>query len=46
MAGVMEEEFGVPVDPVQLFEHPSIEAFAAAHASDGETVAAAPQDAM
>ena len=28
MAGVMEEEFGVQVDPIQLFEHPSIDAFA------------------
>lgn len=28
MAGVLEEEFGVQVDPVQLFEHPSIDAFA------------------
>jgi acyl carrier protein len=28
MAGVLEEEFGVQVDPVQLFEHSSIDAFA------------------
>ncbi|WP_419897794.1 acyl carrier protein [Roseomonas sp. USHLN139] len=35
MAGVMEEEFGVQVDPVQLLEHPSIDAFCAAFASDG-----------
>jgi len=34
MAGVMEEEFGVPVDPVQLFEHPTIDDFATAYASD------------
>lgn len=30
MAGVMEEEFCVPIDPINLFEHPSIELFAAA----------------
>jgi acyl carrier protein len=35
MAGVMEEEFGVQIDPVQLFEHPSIDAFVRAFASDG-----------
>lgn len=35
MAGVMEEEFSVQVDPVQLLEHPSIDAFCAAFASDG-----------
>ena len=29
MAGVMEEEFGVPVDPIQLFEHPTIADFSA-----------------
>ena len=29
MAGVMEEEFGVPVDPIQLFENPTIADFAA-----------------
>jgi acyl carrier protein len=34
MAGVMEEEFQVMVDPIQLFEHPSINAFAKAHARD------------
>jgi acyl carrier protein len=28
MAGVLEEEFSVQVDPVQLFEHPSIDDFA------------------
>ena len=28
MAGVLEEEFGVQVDPVQLFEHSSFVAFA------------------
>ena len=27
MAGVMEEEFGVPIDPIRLFEHPSIDLF-------------------
>lgn len=36
MAGVMEEEFGVQVDPVQLFENPSIDEFVAAFASDGD----------
>jgi acyl carrier protein len=46
MAGVMEEEFCVPVDPVQLFEHPSIDAFAAAHASEGEVIATTAHDAM
>lgn len=35
MAGVMEEEFSTQVDPVQLFENPSIDAFVAAFASDG-----------
>jgi acyl carrier protein len=35
MAGVMEEEFSVQVDPVQLLENPSIDAFCAAFASDG-----------
>ncbi len=35
MAGVMEEEFATQIDPVQLFEHPSIDAFVAAFASDG-----------
>lgn len=34
MAGVMEEEFGVPVDPMWLLENPNIDAFVAAHASD------------
>jgi acyl carrier protein len=34
MAGVMEEEFAVPVDPVQLFEYPTIDDFASAFASD------------
>ncbi|MCB4768482.1 acyl carrier protein [Ancylobacter sp. Lp-2] len=41
MAGVMEEEFGTQVDPVQLFEQPSIDAFSAAFSSDGGSVAAA-----
>ena len=27
MAGLMEEEFGVPIDPMQLFEHPSVADF-------------------
>lgn len=35
MAGVMEEEFGVPIDPIRLFEHPSIDLFACAMASGG-----------
>ena len=35
MAGVMEEEFGTQVDPVQLLEHPSIDRFCATFASDG-----------
>ena len=34
MAGVMEEEFGVPVDPIQLFEHPTIADFSARYASE------------
>ena len=34
MAGVMEEEFGVPVDPIQLLEHPSIDDFANTFCSD------------
>ncbi|MFW2828531.1 acyl carrier protein [Sphingomonas sp. ID0503] len=34
MAGVLEEEFGVPVDPASLFEHPSIDAFVAAFATE------------
>jgi acyl carrier protein len=32
MAGVMEEEFGVPIDPILLFEHPSIDLFVLAQA--------------
>lgn len=40
MAGVMEEEFGVPVDPIQLFEHPSIDQFSTAMA--GGMAAGAP----
>jgi acyl carrier protein len=39
MAGVMEEEFGVPVDPVQLLEHPSIDEFADAHGADEQATA-------
>ncbi len=27
MAGVMEEEFRVVIDPMEMFEHPSIERF-------------------
>jgi acyl carrier protein len=41
MAGVLEEEFATQVDPVQLFEHPSIDAFVAAFASDGTGTPAA-----
>ena len=33
MAGVMEEEFGVQIDPVELFDHPSIDAFTNAFAT-------------
>lgn len=29
MAGLMEEEFGTPIDPMELFEHPSVSQFAA-----------------
>jgi acyl carrier protein len=39
MAGVMEEEFSVPVDPVLFFENPSIDQFVAACASASGTVA-------
>lgn len=35
MAGVMEEEFGVPIDPILLFEHPSIDQFVTARARGG-----------
>lgn len=28
MAGLMEEEFGTPIDPMELFEHPSVAKFA------------------
>jgi acyl carrier protein len=31
MAGVMEEHFGVEIDPMLFFESPSIDAFVAAH---------------
>jgi acyl carrier protein len=31
MAGVMEEHFGVEIDPMLFFEDPSIDAFVAAH---------------
>jgi acyl carrier protein len=41
MAGVMEEEFGVPIDPIRLFEHPSIDLFVVAVT----TGAPAPQEA-
>jgi acyl carrier protein len=42
MAGVLEEEFRVPVDPIQFFENPSVDAFVAAYASDGTGSASAP----
>jgi acyl carrier protein len=29
MAGVMEEEFAVQIDPIELFEHPSVDEFVA-----------------
>ncbi len=41
MAGIMEEEFGVQIDPMRLFEHPSIDAFVAAHATLAATADAA-----
>ncbi len=31
MAGVMEEHFGVEIEPMLFFENPSIDAFVAAH---------------
>jgi acyl carrier protein len=40
MAGVMEEQFGVPIDPVLLFENPSIDDFVAAHALPAPVTAA------
>ena len=33
MAGVMEEEFGIQIDPIELFDHPSVDQFAAALAA-------------
>lgn len=42
MAGVMEEEFGVPVDPIQLFEHPTITAFATRYAQEEHSVLSHP----
>ena len=38
MTGVMEEHFGVDVDPELLFESPSIDAFVAAHAGRHDAV--------
>ncbi|MEQ8404499.1 MAG: acyl carrier protein [Oceanicaulis sp.] len=35
MAGVMEEEFGAPVEPSLLLEYPSIDLFVAANVKDG-----------
>lgn len=29
MAGLLEEEFAVPIDPVEMFDHPSVAAFSA-----------------
>jgi len=40
MAGVMEEEFGVPIDPILFFEHPSIDQFVAARARSNGAAAA------
>jgi len=37
MAGVMEEHFGVEIDPMLFFESPSIDAFVAAHGGPPET---------
>jgi len=34
MAGVLEEELRVPVDPILLFENPSVDAFVAAYATE------------
>ena len=45
MAGVLEEEFRVPVDPIQFFENRSVDAFVAAYASDGTGSAGAPEPA-
>ena len=42
MAGVMEEEFGVPVDPIQLFEHPTIADFSARYAREETPATASP----
>lgn len=42
MAGVMEEEFGMQVDPIELFEHPSIDQFVKSR-TGGKTAAAAVQ---
>ncbi len=37
MAGVMEEHYGVAVDPMSFFHHPSVDAFVSAFAtSDAE----------
>jgi len=41
MAGVMEEEFGVQVEPAQLFENPSIDGFARAYAAQAAHAAPA-----
>jgi acyl carrier protein len=38
MTGVMEEHFGVDIDPALLFESPSIDAFVAAHAGKHDAV--------
>lgn len=35
MAGVLEEETAVPIDPILFFENPSVDAFVAAHARQG-----------
>lgn len=38
MMGVMEEHFGVEIDPALLFESPSIDAFVAAHSGTQDAV--------
>ncbi len=38
MTGVMEERFGVDIDPALLFESPSIDEFVAAHAGMQDAV--------
>lgn len=42
MAGVLEEEFSVQVNPTQLFENPSIDGFAKAYSRQAAQSAAPP----